>query len=142
MAKYPDPEHIRSHERLVRTYLQCRDELNSLRKANHTANIVTKDARKELRAVRAEAKSARASSKSLRVALTRKELAGKHAANASKFAAIGGVCTEILYQTWEVVGYIGGNQWMDWWTSQQVYGVVMFLCTSIVGFLYRAAHED
>jgi hypothetical protein len=104
-------------------------------------NIVTKESRAELHDVRKDLKQVKATNRSFRVQLTKKELASKHAANASKFAAVGGIMTEILYQTWDVIGYIGGSQWMDWWTSQQVYGVVMFVCTSIVGFINRAAHE-
>ena len=138
---YPPPEEIPSAERLRRTYLACREEVYALRKSVKAENIVTKESRKELLDVREEVKQEKAKNKSFRIQLTKKELASKHAANASKFAAIGGVATELLYQTWAVTGFIGGSKWEEWWLSQEMYGVVMFVCTSFVGFIYRAAHE-
>jgi|TARA_Y100000361_G_scaffold39913_2_gene34122 hypothetical protein len=138
---YPDPEHIPSAERQRRLYVQAVEEIKSLRQQVKNENIVAKDNRAELLETRKEVKTVRAKNKSFRLQLTKKELATKNAANASKFAAIGAVLTEILYQTFDVVGYIGGSQWVEWWQTEQVYGVMVVVMTSIVGFMARAAHE-
>ena len=138
---YPDPEHIPSSERQRRLYVQAVEEIKSLRQQVKNENIVAKDNRAELLETRKEVKTVRAKNKSFRLQLTKKELATKNAANASKFAAIGAVLTEILYQTFDVVGYIGGSQWVEWWQTEQVYGVMVVVMTSIVGFMARAAHE-
>jgi len=138
---YPPPDKIPSAERQRQLYIQAVKEINTLKASVRNENIVAKDSRAELIETRKEVKQVKAKNRSFRVQLTKKELASKHAANASKFAAIGGIATELLYQTWDVIGFIGGSKWADWWTSQEMYGVVMFVCTTIVGFLYRAAHE-
>ena len=138
---YPPPEEIPSAERQRLLYIQAVKEIHSLRDSVKNENIVGKERRQELLETRKEVKQEKAKNKSFRIQLTKKELASKHAANASKFAAIGGVATELLYQTWEVTGFIGGSKWEEWWLSQEMYGVVMFVCTTIVGGLYRAAHE-
>ena len=141
IKNYPPPEEIPSAERQRLLYIQAVKEIQSLRKSVKNENVVAKDSRAELIATREEVKKEKAKNKSFRIQLTKKELASKHAANASKFAAIGGVATELLYQTWAVTGFIGGHKWEEWWLSQEMYGVVMFVCTSFVGFIYRAAHE-
>ena len=134
-ANYKPVSEIRSRMEQEELYEKARAEIVHLRKQVKAENIVAKDSRAELLETREEVKQEKAKTKSFRIQLTKKELASKHAANASKFA------TELLYQTWDVTGYIGGNKWEDWWTSQEMYGVIMFLCTTFVGFIYRAAHE-
>lgn len=141
MNRYPPPEEIRSGEQQKKLYLTAIKEIAHLRNMVKAENVVTKESRAELQETRKEVKQIRATNRSFRLQLTKKELASKHAANASKFAAIGGVLTEILYQTWGVTGFIGGSKWADWWTSDECVLVVMWCCTSIVGFVNRAAHE-
>jgi len=138
---YPDPENIPSAERQRRLYVQAVEEIKALRSQVKAENIVGKESRAELLETRKEVKKVQATNKTFRLQLTKKELATKNAANASKFAAIGAVMTEILYQTFDVVGYVGGSQWADWWQAEQVYGVMVVVMTSIVGFMARAAHE-
>ena len=139
--KYKPVSEIRSRMEQEELYEKAVKEIESLKASVRAENIVGKESRAELLETRKEVKQEKAKTKSFRIQLTKRELASKHAANASKFAAIGGVATELLYQTWDVTGFIGGAKWEDWWTSQEMYGVVMFLCTTLVGFLYRAAHE-
>jgi len=138
---YPPPEEIPSAERQRLLYIQAVKEIDTLRASVKAENIVGKESRQELLETRKEVKQEKAKTKSFRVQLTKRELASRHAQNASKFSAIGGIATELLYQTWGVTGFIGGSRWEEWWTSQEMYGVVMFVCTTVVGFLYRAAHE-
>mgnify|MGYP003138745729 FL=1 len=138
---YPPPEKIPSAERQRQLYIQAVKEINTLKASVKAENIVAKDSRAELLETRKEVKTVRAKNKSFRLQLTKKELATKNAQNASKFAAIGAVMTEIWYQTCDVVGYIGGSQWVEWWQTEQVYGVMVVVMTSIVGFMARAAHE-
>jgi DNA polymerase elongation subunit (family B) len=140
-ANYKPVSEIRSRMEQEELYEKARAEIVHLRKQVKAENIVAKDSRAELLETREEVKQEKAKTKSFRIQLTKRELASKHAANASKFAAIGGIATELLYQTWDVTGFIGGAKWEDWWTSQEMYGVIMFLCTTFVGFIYRAAHE-
>ena len=138
---YPPPEKIPSAERQRQLYIQAVKEIDTLKASVKAENIVGKESRAELIETRKEVKNVRAKNKTFRLQLTKKELATKNAANASKFAAIGAVMTEILYQTFDVVGYVGGSQWADWWQAEQVYGVMVVVMTSIVGFMARAAHE-
>lgn len=138
---YPPPEKIPSAERQRQLYIQAVKEIDTLKASVKAENIVGKESRAELIETRKEVKNVRAKNKTFRLQLTKKELATKNAANASKFAAIGAVMTEILYQTFDVVGYVGGSQWAEWWQAEQIYGVMVVVMTSIVGFMARAAHE-
>ena len=138
---YPPPEKIPSAERQRQLYIQAVKEIDTLKASVKAENIVGKESRAELIETRKEVKDVRAKNKTFRLQLTKKELATKNAANASKFAAIGAVMTEILYQTFDVVGYVGGSQWAEWWQAEQIYGVMVVVMTSIVGFMARAAHE-
>ena len=90
---YPDPENIPSAERQRRLYVQAVEEIKALRSEVKAENIVGKESRAELLETRKEVKKVKATNKTFRLQLTKKELATKNAANASKFAAIGAVLT-------------------------------------------------
>ena len=104
----------------------------------HIANVTSKELAKDKRKYKAEAKVA----KGQVVRLSKKQKATEEAKKAGYWSGAATIAITILYETWKVVGFPGGREWMHWWNHEAVYGVMVWVSTCTLGWFYRAGHKD
>ena len=102
------------------------------------ANITSRGLAKDKDKYKKEAKVA---SKQL-VQVTKKQKATDEAKKAGYWSGAATIAITILYETWKVVGFPGGREWMEWWSHEAVYGVMVWCSTVTLGWFYRAGHKD
>ena len=137
-VRYPPSERIASPTELREKYESARNEINSYKKSAQMANAVSKDLAKDKRKYQAEAKVA----KGQVVRLSKKQKATEEAKKAGYWSGAATIAITILYETWKVVGFPGGREWMAWWNHEAVYGVMVWISTCTLGWFYRAGHKD
>jgi hypothetical protein len=74
--------------------------------------------------------------------LTKKQQATNEAKKAGYWSGASTIAITILYETWKVVGFPGGREWMEWWNHEAIYGVMVWMATCTLAFLYRNSHSD
>ena len=52
------------------------------------------------------------------------------------------VAVTVLYETWKVIGFPGGHKWMEWWSHEAVFGVMMWVSTYVFATAYKLSHDD
>ena len=52
------------------------------------------------------------------------------------------VAVTVLYETWKVIGFPGGHKWMEWWSHDAVFGVMMWISTYVFATAYKLSHDD
>ena len=72
--------------------------------------------------------------------LTKRQLATDQAKKAGYWSGAATIGITILYETWKVVGFPGGTEWMSWWNHEAIYGVLVWVSTCTLGYFYRAMH--
>ena len=137
-VRYPPADRIASPNELREKYESARNEINSYKKSANLANAATKAIAKDKRKYQAEAKEA----KGKVVRLSKKQKATEEAKKAGYWSGAATIAITILYETWKVIGFPGGREWMDWWNHEAVYGVMVWVSTCILGWFYRAGHKD
>jgi len=137
-VRYPPADRIASPTELREKYESARNEINSYKKSANLANAATKAIAKDKRKYQAEAKEA----KGKVVRLSKKQKATEEAKKAGYWSGAATIAITILYETWKVIGFPGGREWMDWWNHEAVYGVMVWVSTCILGWFYRAGHKD
>ena len=138
MERYPPWERIASPTELKEKYTSARNEIINYKKMAHIANVTSKELAKDKRKYKAEAKEA----KGKVVRLSKKQKATEEAKKAGYWSGAATIAITILYETWKVVGFPGGREWMGWWEHEAVYGVMGWTSTCILGWFYRAGHKD
>jgi len=135
--RYPSYLKIRSTDELRKLYEQAVNEINSYKQAAKSANIVSRDlAHDKHEAI----KQAKVASRQV-LTLTKKQQATNEAKKAGYWSGAATIGVTILYETWKITGFPGGNKWMDWWNHEAIYGVMVWLATCTLAFFYRAAHD-
>ena len=74
--------------------------------------------------------------------LTKKQQATNEAKKAGYWSGASTIAVTILYETWKVIGFPGGREWMEWWNHEAIYGVMVWRATCTLAFFYRAGHDD
>ena len=138
MERYPPWERIASPTELKEKYTSARNEIINYKKSAQIANAGAKALAKDKRKYQAEAKVA----KGQVVKLSKKQKATDEAKKAGYWSGAATIAITILYETWKVVGFPGGREWMDWWNHEAVYGVMVWVSTCTLGWFYRAGHKD
>ena len=138
MERYPPWERIASPTELREKYESARKEINNYKKTAQLANAATKELAKDKRKYQAEAKVA----KGQVVKMSKRQKATDEAKKAGYWSGAATIAITILYETWKVVGFPGGREWMDWWNHEAVYGVMVWISTCTLGWFYRVGHKD
>ena len=138
MERYPPWERIASPTELKEKYTSARNEIINYKKSAQIANAGAKALAKDKRKYQAEAKVA----KGQVVKLSKKQKATDEAKKAGYWSGAATIAITILYETWKVVGFPGGREWMAWWEHEAIYGVMVWISTCTLGWFYRAGHKD
>ena len=138
MERYPPWERIASPTELKEKYTSARNEIINYKKSAQIANAGAKALAKDKRKYQAEAKVAKVQV----VKLSKKQKATDEAKKAGYWSGAATIAITILYETWKVVGFPGGREWMEWWNHEAVYGVMVWGSTVTLGWFYRAGHKD
>ena len=116
-GRYPPWERIASPTELRKYYESARKEIidykNSARIANAGTKMIAQD----------------------------KEKYKKEAKKAGYWSGGATIAVTILYETWKVVGFPGGREWMAWWEHEAIYGVIVWCSTVTLGWIYKASHS-
>ena len=138
MERYPPWERIASPTELKEKYTSARNEIINYKKSAQIANAGAKALAKDKRKYQAEAKVA----KGQVVKLSKKQKATDEAKKAGYWSGAATIAITILYETWKVVGFPGGREWMEWWNHEAVYGLMVWISTCTLGWFYRVGHKD
>ena len=138
MERYPPWERIASPTELREKYESARNEIKNYKQMANMANVTSRELAKDKRKYKAEAKEA----KGKVVRLSKKQKATEEAKKAGYWSGAATIAITILYETWKVIGFPGGREWMDWWNHEAVYGVMVWCSTVTLGWFYRAGHKD
>ena len=138
MERYPPWERIASPTELREKYESARNEINNYKQMANMANVTSRELAKDKYKYKKEAKVA----KGQVVRLSKKQKATEEAKKAGYWSGAATRAITILYETWKVVGFLGGREWMAWWEHEAVYGVMVWISTCTLGWFYRAGHKD
>ena len=69
--------------------------------------------------------------------LTKKQKAAQEANKSTMWSGAAAIAVTVLYETWKVAGFPGGNKWMDWWNHEAVYGIMMWITTIFFAQMYK-----
>ena len=122
-GRYPPWERIASPTELRKYYESARSEIINYKKTAQVANKGTAILAKDREKYKKEAKIANRNV----LTLTKKQQAT--------------IAVTILYETWKVVGFPGGREWMAWWEHEAIYGVIVWCSTVTLGWLYKTSHS-
>ena len=137
--KYPPPEQIPSAERQRRLYVEAVKEIDHLRKMVSSENIVAKEYRHDRDELKGELKSAKRSI----ITLSRRQKAADESKKAAAWSGGATICVTILYQLWHTIGFPfarngADKKWMEFWSHEAVYGVIVWLMTVMFAEGYKA----
>ena len=119
-AKYPPPEQIPSAERQRILYIEAVKEIDHLRKMVASENIVAKEY---------------------------KQKAADESKKAAAWSGGATICVTILYQLWHTIGFPfarngADKKWMEFWSHEAVYGVIVWLMTVMFAEVYKATNGN
>lgn len=134
LERYPPVARIASPDELRRKYESARKEIINYKKSAQLANKGTTIIARDRDKFKKEAKVA---SKDV-LTLTRKQKASEEANKSTMWSGAATICVTIIYETWKVSGFPGGNKWMIWWEHEAIYGVMIWLTTVMFAQLYKA----
>ena len=138
VERYPPWERIASPTELKEKYESARNEINNYKQMANMANVTSRELAKDKYKYKKEAKVA----KGQVVRLSKKQKATEEAKKSGYWSGAATIAITILYETWKVVGFPGGREWMAWWEHEAVYGVMVWVSTCTLGWFYRAGHKD
>ena len=133
---YPEWGRIASRTELQKYYEAMREEIIGYKAAARTSGIVAKKYKQKADESSKENKTI---NKQL-LTLSKKQKATGEAKKAGYWSGAAAISITILYETWKVVGFPGGNRWVEWWNHEAVFGVMMWVATCAFGWLYKASH--
>ena len=131
---YPPPERIASPTELRQYYEKAVAEIDSLRNTRRSERAVSSKNRQEALESRKQVKKL----SSQVVTLTKKEKAKEEANKCGYWSVAATVSVTMLYETWRVVGFPGGNAWLDWWNHEAIFGTITWVTTMTFASFYRA----
>ena len=133
MERYPPWEKIRSPTELNEKYESARTEINNYKRTAKIANVTSRQLAQDKEKLKKEAKI---TGKQV-LTLTKKQKASEEANKSTMWSGAAAIAVTILYETWKVVGFPGGRQWMDWWNHEAVYGIMMWTATIFFAQMYK-----
>lgn len=136
-GRYPPWERIASPTELRKYYESARSEIINYKKTAQVANKGTAILAKDREKYKKEAKIANRNV----LTLTKKQQATNEAKKAGYWSGGATIAVTILYETWKVVGFPGGREWMAWWEHEAIYGVIVWCSTVTLGWLYKTSHS-
>lgn len=137
-GNYPPSNEIASPTEMRKLYDEAVKEIKSYKKSAQIASAGARMVSKENQELKKETKVAARQV----LTLTKKQKATSEAKKAGYWSGAATIGVTILYETWKVVGFPGGHQWLEWWEHEAVYGVMIWLATCTLGWFYRAAHPN
>ena len=136
--RYPPSNEIASPTEIRRLYDAAVAEIKGYKQSANAAHITARDLAKDKEGYK---KEARVASRQV-LTLTKKQQATNEAKKAGYWSGAATIGITVLYETWKVTGFPGGNKWMEWWNHEAIYGVMVWVSTCTLAFFYRAAHDD
>ncbi len=133
MERYPPWEKIRSPTELKEKYESARAEINNYKRTAKIANVTSRQLAQDKEKLKKEAKI---TGKQV-LTLTKKQKASEEANKSTMWSGAAAIAVTVLYETWKVVGFPGGRQWMDWWNHEAVYGIMMWTATIFFAQMYK-----
>ncbi len=137
IRNYPPYEKIASREDLKKYYNSARKEIINYKNMARASDAITHSYAKQKNKWKEEAKS----DKRKVLQLTKKQKAKDEARKAGYWSGAATIGVTILYETWKVIGFPGGSKWMEWWSHEAVYGVIVWCTTITLGWFYKQGHE-
>ena len=134
---YPPSTEIASPKEIRELYDKAVAEIVDYKQSAQIANLGSKMLGKDKEKYKQEAKIANRHV----LTLTKKQQATNEAKKAGYWSGASTIAVTILYETWKVVGFPGGREWMEWWNHEAIYGVIVWLATCTLAFLYRSSHS-
>jgi len=133
VERYPPWEKIRSPTELKEKYESARAEINNYKRTAKIANVTSRQLAQDKEKLKKEAKI---TGKQV-LTLTKKQKASEEANKSTMWSGAAAIAVTVLYETWKVVGFPGGRQWMDWWNHEAVYGIMMWTATIFFAQMYK-----
>ena len=134
---YPPSTEIASPKEIRELYDKAVAEIVDYKQSAQIANLGSKMLGKDKEKYKQEAKIANRHV----LTLTKKQQATNEAKKAGYWSGASTIAVTILYETWKVVGFPGGREWMEWWNHEAIYGVIVWLATCTLAFVYRSRHN-
>ena len=130
---YPPSNEIASVSQQRELYDKAVAEINDYKRTAHIANAGSKMIAQDKEKYKKEAKIANRHV----LTLTKKQQASQEANKSTMWSGAAAIAVTILYETWKVAGFPGGNKWMEWWNHEAVYGIMMWVATIFFGQMYK-----
>ena len=135
---YPPSTEIASPKEIRELYDKAVAEIVDYKQSAQIANLGSKMLGKDKEKYKQEAKIANRHV----LTLTKKQQATNEAKKAGYWSGASTIAVTILYETWKVVGFPGGREWMAWWNHEAIYGVMVWLATCSLAYLYKSSRSD
>ena len=132
-SKYPPSNEIASIAELRGLYDKAVAEIVDYKNSVKIANFGSKKIAQEKEKYKQEAKIANRHV----ITLTKKQKAAQEANKSTMWSGAAAIAVTVLYETWKVAGFPGGNKWMDWWNHEAVYGIMMWITTIFFAQMYK-----
>ena len=132
-SKYPPSNEIASIAELRGLYDKAVAEIVDYKNSVKIANFGSKKIAQEKEKYKQEAKIANRHV----ITLTKKQKAAQEANKSTMWSGAAAIAVTVMYETWKVVGFPGGNKWMDWWNHEAVYGIMMWITTIFFAQMYK-----
>ena len=130
---YPPSNEIASPTELRELYDKAVAEIVNYKNSAKIANFGSKKIAQDKEKYKQEAKIANRHV----LTLTKKQKAAQEANKSTMWSGAAAIAVTVLYETWKVAGFPGGNKWMDWWNHEAVYGIMMWITTILFAQMYK-----
>ena len=130
---YPPSNEIASVSQQRELYDKAVAEINDYKSTARIANAGSKMIAQDKEKYKKEAKIANRHV----LTLTKKQQASQEANKSTMWSGAAAIAVTVLYETWKVAGFPGGNKWMEWWNHEAVYGIMMWVTTIFFGQMYK-----
>ena len=134
---YPPSHKIASPSEIRRLYDELRSEVDSYREAANRANSGAQAAARDRNKYKQEAKVSSAHV----LTLTKQQKSSDEANKSTMWSGAAAISITILYETWKVVGFPGGRQWMEWWNHEAIFAVMMWTATIFFAQLHKVVND-
>ena len=131
--KYPPYEEIAGVTQLRELYEKAVGEIDAAKAEAKMHRVAQKDLGKDKQELRREVKR-----KSFAlVEISKKQKAAEEANKSAAWSGAAAISVTILYETWKVVGFPGGQEWLHWWNHEAIYGVMMWIATITFAYMHK-----
>ena len=130
---YPPSNEIASPTELRELYDKAVAEIVNYKNSAKIANFGSKKIAQDKEKYKQEAKIANRHV----LTLTKKQKAAQEANKSTMWSGAAAIAVTVMYETWKVVGFPGGNKWMEWWNHEAVYGIMMWITTIFFAQMYK-----